>query len=277
MVAASKVRAQRTSQLRRAGLLATLVSLYFRDKVAVEDPAAVERWLDLMVPKIIAQGDLLAREAAAYADAVRRDEGGRGAIDIPFKFEPIQAINEEQVRASLMAVGVKSYSKKAKQIRELDDKQFEPESKAALIAQANRVAAGRVAGSTLRLVQESPRRTLEEGAKNDPIAFGYVRVTKNDPCFFCAMLASRGLEGGIYSRDSFDASDPRFTGDGNAKVHDSCGCSLKPVYSRADTILEANQRFTDAWYEFSGAGDADALTNFRRNWEGREAYLKKAS
>jgi hypothetical protein len=88
------------------------------------------------------------------------------------------------------------------------------------------------------------------------------------------MLASRGLDGGIYLRDSFDLSDPRFVGDGTAKVHDHCGCSLKPVYTRGDAILADNQKYVDMWAEFSGQGDADMLTNFRRNYEGRDPYLK---
>jgi hypothetical protein len=42
----------RASQARRASLIAALVSIYLRRKVAIEDPSAVERFLELMVPKI---------------------------------------------------------------------------------------------------------------------------------------------------------------------------------------------------------------------------------
>lgn len=263
----------RAQQSRRGALIAALVSIYLRNKVKIEDPQAVERWLQLMIPKVLEEHDLLAEAAARYGNQVRKLELGNTAV--PFEFEPIRSINEDQIRASLTAVGVNSYLRKVADIRRLDEKHYDPSVKKAMIEEANEVASARVAGSVARLAQNGARRTIEDGAKNDPMTIGYVRVTKANPCYFCAMLASRGLEGGLYQRDSFDLSDPRFVGDGNAKVHDSCGCSLKPVYTRGDSILATNQKFTDMWYDMSGDGDSDALTNFRRNYEGRESHLRK--
>lgn len=260
------------AQQRRAALTAAFVALYLRHKVQIENPDAVERWLALVVPKIITAHETSAVEAVKFGTELRKLEVPATAA--PYDFRVIDPISEDQLRASLKAVGINPYLKKAADIRRLDDKQYDPTTKHALIEEANQVASDRVARAVARHTQNGGRKTLEENAKNDPRAFGYVRVTKADPCFFCAMLASRGLEGGLYQRDSFDASDPRFVGDGDAKVHDGCGCTLKPVYTQNDKILASNQRFTDAWYEMSGNGDSDPLTNFRRNWEGRATHLK---
>jgi hypothetical protein len=256
----------RQRQVRRAALISALVSIYFRKKVAIDDPDAVERWLALMVPKVLEQHDLAAQDAVHFGDTLRELEIGH---DVPFKFEPVRSLTEEQLRASLRAVGVTPFLKKQGNIRALDDKFYTPNDKVALINEANQVASERVAAAVARHTQNGARRTLEEGARNDPMTIGFVRVTKANPCFFCAMLASRGLDGGLYAEDSFDLSDPRFIGSGTAKVHDGCGCSIKPVYKRSDEILADNKKYEDMWREFSGDGDADMLTNFRRHYEGR--------
>lgn len=271
--AATLTRSFKRSQNRRAALIAALVSLYFRSKVKIEDPQAVDRFLELMVPKILEEHDSLSESAALYGNRLRKIEVPDTTVD--FEFQPIRSITEEQIRESLLAVGVNSYLKKVSTIREMDPKQFDAGTKAAMIREADRVASERVASAVARHVQNGPRRTIEDNVKQDPLTIGFVRVTKAKPCFFCAMLASRGLDGGLYQQDSFDLSDPRFIGTGNAKVHDGCGCSLKPVYTRADEILAENQKFTDMWYDFAGDGDSDPLTNFRRNYEGRESHLKK--
>ena len=262
----------RAAQIRRAALIAALVSIYFREKVSVDDPTAVDRWLDLMVPKVLEHHERSAQDAALFGDRLRAVE--LPGIEVPYKYDPIISVTPEQIRSSLLSVGVGSRNKKVAEIRSLPETQFPPTTKRMLIDEADRVASERVASAVARHVQNGSRRTLEDNAKRDPMTIGYVRVTRDDPCFFCAMLASRGLEGGLYQKDSFDLSDPRFVGEGTAKVHDNCGCGIKPVYRRSDEILAQNQKFTDMWYEFSGNGDADALTNFRRNYEGRATHLK---
>lgn len=237
--------------------MAALVAAYYRSRVDIEDPSSVERWLEIMLPRILREHDNVARYAQAYATANRRLE----FPDLPAPtFELIQGATEEQVRKSLLVVGPGDYLNKMRQIEREDvpDQQRE-----ALLLEAKQVTATKVAAAVARHTQNGGRSTLIGASGSDPLAIGYVRVTKEEPCFFCAMLASRGL---VFAKDSFADSDPRFTGDGTAKVHDSCQCGMKPVYTRKDPLLADAATYTDLWTEW-GAGGGDAALRFRRGYE----------
>jgi len=60
-------------------------------------------------------------------------------------------------------------------------------------AEAMNVALVRVQGSASRVVLNGGRDLLSDAVRRDPAAIGWYRVTDDDPCHFCAMLASRGL------------------------------------------------------------------------------------
>lgn len=95
------------------------------------------------------------------------------------------------------------------------------------------------------------------------VALGYFRVTQSEnPCGWCLMLASRGP---VYQDDSFDESDPRFTGLGNHKVHDGCMCTLRPVYTRDESEWSEQARQADAlWIAHGKAVDGRSpVENFR--------------
>lgn len=266
--------AYRTQQSRRAAAMAALVLLYWRQRVNVQDPESVERWLAIMLPRIERERDRLAASAQAFAARLRTLEAP-GAE--PFTWPDAPAFNAEQVRTSLRVTGPVAVQKKLNKAAQFDftDGDFEERepTRVALpdyvYEQAKRDAEATIAGSVVRHTQSGARDVLVEGAKQDRVALGWVRHTRDNPCYFCAMLASRGLElGGIYDEDSFDASDPRFVGTGTAKVHDNCFCSIKPVYTRSDEILTRTAEFERMWHDFSG-GKGDPLTNFRRGYEGR--------
>lgn len=253
----------RAEQARRAAIIAALVAAYFRSKVIIDDPTSVARWLELMLPRILREHDYTASMAAAYGNKLRQIEIGN--VDRGFTFTPSTGVIPAQLERSLRVVGPEAYLKKATEIRELDDKFADPVMKQALLKEAQDIAATRIAGAVARHVQNGGRQTLLDGVKADPVALGYMRVTRATPCFFCAMLASRGL---VFAEDSFDASNARFTGDGTVKVHDSCACTLKPVYDKADPMLDDLERFKAMWREW-GAGGGNAALRFRQGYEGR--------
>lgn len=264
MATATEVRtltnAYRQQQVTRAAAVAALVAAYYRSKVDVEDPAAVERWLEIMLPRLMREHDSTARRAAVFAQTLRRLEVPGAA---PFTYQPTDGANLEQVRKSLLVVGPGSYLDKARQI---DREDVNDQQRKALLVEAKQVSAGRVAAAAVRHVQNGGRKTLVEGALADPAALGHVRVTKAGACFFCVMLASRGL---VFAEDSFADSDPRFTGDGEVKVHDSCACTMKPVYSRADDpFLKDSEKFQDFWERWGAGspGGPAALLRFRRGY-----------
>lgn len=94
-------------------------------------------------------------------------------------------------------------------------------------------------------------------------ALGYFRVTQSEsPCGFCLMLASRGP---VYEDDSFDESDPRFTGPGRHKVHDGCMCTLRPVFTRSEAEWSDQARRADGvWRDHGKAVDGRSpVENFR--------------
>lgn len=137
------------------------------------------------------------------------------------------------------------------------------------VAELPAVAAVTASAAAYRHVTDGGRDLTHAVVANDPVAVGYIRVTRPDPCFFCAMLASRGP---TYAKESFDKSDPRFEGEGEHKVHDSCGCTLKPIYGSkstknwTDQAREWEQLWIASGAKYSGAR---ARLEFRRAYEAR--------
>lgn len=129
-----------------------------------------------------------------------------------------------------------------------------------------------VRGAAVRLSALGGREVVRSVADGKRI--GYVRVTGSDPCYFCAMLASRRA---VYEEDSFEESDARFVGWGQVKVHDSCQCALIPVTRASQDQLTQMDYFEKLWQELSAKDRKDRfespLLTFRRNYEA----LRKAA
>lgn len=250
----------KAQQNAEAARIAAAIALYYQVKVDPANPQSVERWLALVVPHLIAASDSSAHRAASYYQAVRladlrRDDG----------FRPVPTLGsvDPGVRSSLLMVGPYDYMNKAHQVSLL---QVSPQQQRALLAQAKQDTVAKVAAAAVRHAQAGGRNTIIDNTERDKVALGWIRVTKAKPCYFCAMLASRGITYRSYGEHSFDASDPRFVGSGTAKVHDSCGCSMKAVYTEKDPVLSKNLKFADQWSMW-GAGGGDAALRFRRGYE----------
>ncbi|SKZ83727.1 Uncharacterised protein [Mycobacteroides abscessus subsp. abscessus] len=125
----------------------------------------------------------------------------------------------------------------------------------------------------------------------DRKAIGYARMTDDDPCYFCAILASQGAT--YLNEHSFDLSNSKvrdikrngqivahrpFVGDGPVKVHDHCRCQLRPVYRKADEMDERANYFLEQWKKFGVGGKGDdgvyrnAMQNFRRSYVAPPPY-----
>lgn len=104
--------------------------------------------------------------------------------------------------------------------------------------------------------------------KDNRRVIGYARYTesgngKNSPCYFCAMLASRGA---VYRENAFAETSERF-GDNVAAVHDHCQCSLRPVFRRADSMDERADLFLAQWEELTkGLSGREAMNAFRQGY-----------
>lgn len=115
-----------------------------------------------------------------------------------------------------------------------------------------------------RIALDGGRRVVRRAVDLDGESIGWARVLNISPCYFCAMLASRGA---VYKRDSFKASDDKFEGEGVAKVHDACRCGLRIVYSESDHRDSTSQQLWEQWKQHTkGHGGKEAIKAFRRNY-----------
>lgn len=249
----------KAQQNRLGALIALLVATYYRQRVNVEDPASVAKWLDLMIPRILQGSSAAAILGARFATDLR-------ALELPdapaLTFGPSVGAVEEQIRKSLQVVGPFAYENKAREIRTLDVPDVQ---KQALLAEAKQVTSQTISSATMRHVQNGGRQTIADATKEDRLALGYVRVTKAKPCFFCAMLASRGV---VFADDSFADSDPRFVGNGTAKVHDHCECALKAVYDKkTDKVVQQTELFSDMWKRWGKGQGNDSVNLFRKGYD----------
>lgn len=114
-----------------------------------------------------------------------------------------------------------------------------------------------VAAALARHVLAAGRSTLDAAMRADPVARGWLRITDADPCWWCAMLASRGA---VYlSKASASAR-----GGTNDEYHDGCGCQPEPFF-RIAVLPETSQRFAGLWETSTdGLSGKDARTAFRR-------------
>lgn len=143
---------------------------------------------------------------------------------------------------------------------------------------ARRVALVTSSGAASRHVLAGGRETQMRLIRADDAVKGYIRVTDEDPCSFCAVLASRGI---VYKKNSFSGINrrtgeafkvnPRLAGLSldEAKVHDNCACQIEPVLVRNAHAWPGRAReFQRLWYEATkGYSGNDALNAFRRAYE----------
>lgn len=263
--AAALTDAFKSATNRDAAKIAALIALYYQQRVDPEDTESVERWLEIMVPRLIRSSDTSAERARIYFDAARRLE--LDGVNAPaYRAEAAIGVIDPGVRASLLTVGPYDYANKMRDIRSLD---VGPQQEKALIAEAKQVTTKKLAAAVVRHAQAGGRQTIFDNAQKDQVALGWVRVTRADPCAFCAMLASRGLRYRAFREDSFVASNAQFTGDGDAKVHDECGCSMKAVYSTNDPLVARTEKFNEMWsmWGAGGRGQTDPALRFRRGYD----------
>lgn len=130
------------------------------------------------------------------------------------------------------------------------------------IDEAKDVAAKAVASKVVQQVADGGRAPLlQETDRGSHGCVGYARVVDDDPCPFCAMLASRGA---VYRADSFADSNGLFSGDGRFKVHPGCGCTLEPIYGgRITGLPPQSKKLMDEWAEIA-AGHEDPWGAWRR-------------
>ena len=121
---------------------------------------------------------------------------------------------------------------------------------------AAQIALVRLEGALARLTLNGGRDMITEYSVKDERALGWQRVTAFKPCFFCAMLASRGPT--YKSRETADF-----------QAHDHCACTVEAVFRQGQPWAGRGREFQALWNSSTkGASGKSAINAFRRAFEG---------
>jgi hypothetical protein len=107
-------------------------------------------------------------------------------------------------------------------------------------------------GTAARITLDGARTTTLLTMQDDPVAVGWYRVTDDDPCAFCALLASRGL---VYKAETV-----------GFEAHNDCACYGMAAFSRDIELPKVAQ---EAAKVYRNRGKGPALKAFRKAWESR--------
>lgn len=262
----------RRSQIQTSLTAAALVrALWERTIDPLNIQESANKWMLLAVPVILRYREQSATSGSLYYRALRALE----LPDAPQFIPPKAKLMERQfLEKSLWSIG-------PQKMLDAESKVADGEDPVVQIKMAANQAAGIIEASTIRHTQNGGRATVDQARLADPVAVGYYRETDGDPCFFCAMLASRL---GVYKVDSFDQSDPRFEGDGKAKVHDQCACHNRPLFARQDEskFPQSTREAARIWNElpstYRGAptSGSNAIRAFRSAYANRHLPVVRA-
>lgn len=194
--------------------------------------------------------------------AIDPTAGALVAPNIPF--------NADSVRASMITTGPAAI-KRSTRVLALADQSFTAGIEKQVMGTAKTTTTGSgvkeaMQGGRDAVVDTTKMATVvpetEMTTRRNKKAIGYARFTDSDPCYFCAMLASRGA---VYFDNAFNGS--HFLGNNIAAVHDHCKCQMRPVFRTEDSKDDRAQYFTQQWEDLtSGRGGKDAIKAFRRGY-----------
>lgn len=244
-------RAHHRQQAKEAMAAVTSVRREFAG-VDLRDRRQVTAAVDRATPTLLQQRAASIRRARTFYNESLLLARVRASRGLPVVEDDDTA--EDRIRTSLYVTSRGRLAKRA------DEESYER------AAQKNRAEVER---ATVRHTLDGGRSQIVGLVKADDRVKGFVRVTSQDArvCAFCAMLASRE----DYKATSFKASDIRFKMGGNplanAKVHDGCRCSLRPVFY-GEATPDHTLRARELWYELSEGDGREAYLSFRRKYEG---------
>lgn len=263
--AATLTRAEQQAEVKLGLLYAALAVRLWQSYVKPNDidGAGYERFLELLIPNILKARTQAATNGRRYYQTFRVLETGDRTVYTP----PTELITLDRsvVETSARVTGPVAFKTRVAAIKQVE---LPKEVENALLQDAYKKSAEGVAGAMMRHVIDGARQQVQEDVQTDQVALGYMRVLKSiDPCYYCAMLASRGP---VYKADSFRDSDARFTGGGTEKVHDHCACGMEPVFNRDSEWTPGARDAAQVWgASTSGKSGRSAIAAFRAAWESR--------
>jgi hypothetical protein len=114
-----------------------------------------------------------------------------------------------------------------------------------------------LSGAAARLALQGGRTGVIESVQADPRALGWARITASHPCYFCAMLASRGAVYKTQQGAGFQA-------------HNHCMCVASPVFRKEDVQSLVSGQLQADWRRVTkGYSGKEAIRVWRRYWDNR--------
>jgi hypothetical protein len=196
------------------------------------DPASFDRFVTAATRLIADRRADSARLGAAYYTQFRADEG------FGYLLDPATApgVSAEQVAIAMRATALQGV--------------VDATRAGITVPQALRVGFVRGAGAASRLALNGGRETIISNVGRETTRVGWQRITSGSPCYFCAMLASRGP---VY----------RSQRTADFQAHDHCSCTPEPAFPGSEWPA-ANVRFAEQWdTATAGLSGKDAISAFR--------------
>lgn len=119
---------------------------------------------------------------------------------------------------------------------------------------ARRIMTRTLPAAAQRLAVAGARDTVMQTVKDSGEIVGWRRATDEDPCAFCALLASRGA---VYLSESTAGFE----------AHDGDECLPEPLYEHEDepqSVLDLQEQWRQAT---AGTGGRNAIRAWRRHWD----------
>lgn len=163
-----------------------------------------------------------------------------------------------RITPALRMRAVEALEAKNKKRKERD---LTKQSRARHAARDHRDSGSAGAGLVDQLVVQGGRNLLVQTIRADARAKLVARGTSNDPCGFCAMLASRGF---VY----VSASTAGFTAGGVSDIHPNCHCFpiVRWVDVENDQLPALNRYFMKMWPEVTAGYSGAGARRVWRNW-----------
>lgn len=125
-------------------------------------------------------------------------------------------------------------------------------------ANAGSIGAGMVDEASI----SSGRDVIDIASRRDKLVRAVARGTSGNPCYFCAMLASRGF--------AYKSEATAGFGSDIKKYHPNCHCYPIVRWTRETELPELNAYFKEKWYEVTAGLTGPAMTKAWRHWWERE-------
>lgn len=216
--------------------------------------ASVPDWLTAMQAVIDQYSRVSASLAADFYDGQREAAGALDPFTVPVADPPPSEQSEASLRWATKDVWERDPEDPATtdaQRQPVETRLEQAEKKAEAVAQ--------------KLVTDTGRGTVRDAVRQDRTAVGYARTAALGACYFCKLMATRGMTYKTAASAGREAND-KFTGDASVvKFHDNCHCGIVPVFKGQRFELSDHAREWERLYrEHAAPHSGDQLRRFRQ-------------